>query len=645
MNKLPIINSQRELTIALTAISLPFWLHLPAGVLLFFYLIIGIRFISLHSSASTPRPAILLLLTLCGGFIVWLQTGGMLGKLSWTSLLLVGTGLKLLEIKTQRDLYIAIALALLLVLTQFLFSQAIAMAVYLLAAVSVIMTVLMGMHIDTAVMPVINRLRDSAITLALSLPLAVLLFLLAPRINGPLWSLPEEKQVFTGLGDTLNPGSISQLTRSNEPAFRVNFVTDAPAQNQLYWRGPVFWWTDGRQWDMRHLPDLDMSSVVYRGAPLDYSIVLEPHGQKWLLALDLPQSLPIDSHLSLDFQLLSNNAVLDRRLYKLRSYPQYYRSQATAFERRLGLQLPRQSFERLRPLVASWRTGHNDEQVIQQALSYFRTQRFFYTLNPPLLGNHPIEQFLLETRRGFCEHYAGAFVVLMRLAGIPARIVTGYQGGQWNALGKFLEVRQSDAHAWAEVWLEQRGWVRIDPTAAVAPGRIEQPFDAEAIDKPVSSLPVWQTEVSTLWIKTARLFLANMDHGWHRWVLSYDDDARRKLLQWVGNGFTPGWLFWPCIGLFLYLSPWLWRYWRNFRFNQTDPILKYYRQFCAKLAASGLPRNPAEGPLHYAERSAKALPHLAQQIFQITHLYVTLRYGSVRDRELVQLLRLCVKQL
>ncbi|TAN52864.1 MAG: DUF3488 domain-containing protein [Methylococcaceae bacterium] len=646
MNKFVSTTRQRELILGLGIICLPFFLYLSYGALFFFYFIIGFRYLSLSKKPANPPRRILLLLTIAGGIIVWLQANGILGKTSGASLLLVGTCLKFLEVKTKRDLYIIISLALLLVLTQFLFSQAIFMALYLFFALTIICALLLGLHVELEVFPFVQRLRKSAFIIFQSLPLALLLFLFSPRITGPLWSLPEEKPALTGLGDKLEPGSITQLGLSSELAFRVNFVTAPPPQNQLYWRGPVFWWTDGKHWEMRNLPNLDLehAPVFYQGTAVDYSIVLEPHGQKWLLALDLPQMIPADSHLTLDFQLLSNANVLNRRLYALRSYPVYAQKTLTSFERRLGLQLPANQLDLLYPLVTHWRVGHTDPEVIALALAYFRNNHFFYTLNPPLLLHHPIEQFLLETRRGFCEHYATAFVVLMRLAEIPARVVTGYQGGQWNELGKFLEIRQSDAHAWAEVWLEDQGWVRIDPTAAIAPERIEKPFDAASINIESLNTPTWQKEVSVLWSKSLRIFWANLDHGWHRWVLSYDRDSRARLLQWFDAAFSWHWLLGLIAAVLMCCIPFLFLYGRDF-FNHHDPVQRYYLWYCRKLADLGLPRRPCEGPLDYSQRASMARPDLAAKISDITRLYVLLRYGSVFDRNLTKMLRFHVSQL
>ncbi|WP_162232488.1 DUF4129 domain-containing transglutaminase family protein [Methylogaea oryzae] len=280
-------------------------------------------------------------------------------------------------------------------------------------------------------------------------------------------------------------------------------------------------------------------------------------------------------------------------------------------------------------------------------MAYFHDNDFHYTLHPPLLTERPVERFLLETRRGFCEHYATSFAVLMRLAGIPARVVTGYQGGLWNDVGEFLEVRQSDAHAWAEVWLNGSGWVRVDPTAAVAPERVERPVVAEVVsvdggrgvesDSNGFSLAPWVLPAKTLW--------ANVDHGWHRWVLGYDHNAREKALQWLNGGHWPKTLGWLSLALLGVSAPFAWSLWRSERLQTRDPALRSYQRFCKKLDRLGLPRRSSEGPQAYAARIARHLPRLASQAHEITDIYLRLRYGGESGSGLLEALRIKVRRL
>lgn len=633
----------REWTFGLALAGLPLLPHLPAGSLALFYLLLLYRFAAIAQPRRLPGQAELLLLTLLGGLVVWLQSGGIFGKTAGSALLLVGAGLKLLELHSRRDVLVVVALAFTLAFDALLFSQSMASAVYAFFEVAFFIAALTGLHCDPAKLPWRRRLRNSVLWLAQTLPLAALLFLFAPRIPGPLWHLPEEKAAKTGLSDRLQFGSISRLGLSEDLAFRADFSGPVPPPNQRYWRGPVFWWTDGQHWEMRSIPGKPSQAEHYAGPAWDYSIVLEPHGQKWLIALDLPQSHPQDSDLTGDFQLFAEDDVRDRRLYALRSYAHYRYSDLSTDERYWGLQLPVNVAAPVRRLAAGWRSGHSDEEVVRQALAYFHDNDFRYTLDPPPLPEHMLEHFLLETRQGFCEHYATAFVLLMRLAGIPARVVTGYQGGFWNSVGQFIEVRQSDAHAWAEVWLGQAGWVRVDPTAAVAPERIDQSAVLAAFA--ANNANAWQPLAARAWLPSLRSFWANLDHGWHRWVLGYGLEHRRGLLSWFSR------LSWPRLagGLAAMLAivafPFCWLYWRD-RFSQAlDPAQQCYAQFCARLARRGLVRASNEGPVDFAQRVMQALPDYAGIVQEVTDLYVGLRYEGICQEEKLKLLRKKARQL
>jgi transglutaminase-like putative cysteine protease len=316
-------------------------------------------------------------------------------------------------------------------------------------------------------------------------PIAAVLFVLFPRISGPLWGLPEDAHTGrTGLSDTMAPGQISKLAQDDEVAFRVQFADRVPEPDRLYWRGPTLGHFDGRTWRpvRRELADPPAPTVT---APNDtrvlrYRTTLEPHSRRWLFALDLPAELVRAPDLAVsiapDFTMVSVDPIVARLRY----------DGAARLDAAIGLnetrlslqdwiQLPPGQARRTLEMAARWRTEEQDEgKLVERALAMFRDNAFRYTLDPPLLADDPVDQFLFETRAGFCEHYSSAFVVLMRALDIPARVVTGYQGAEANPGDDYWIVRQADAHAWAEVWLPGRGWVRVDPTAAVAPERIER---------------------------------------------------------------------------------------------------------------------------------------------------------------------------
>jgi transglutaminase-like putative cysteine protease len=632
----------REWSIALALAGLPLLPHLPVGSLALFYLLLLYRFAAIARPRWLPGQAELFLLTLLGGTVVWLQSGGIFGKTAGSALLLVGSGLKLLELHSRRDVLVVVALAFILAFDALLFSQSIASAVYAFFEVAFFTAALTGLHCDSAKLPWRRRMRHSLVWLVQIVPLAALLFLFVPRIPGPLWHLPEEKAAKTGLSDRLQFGSISRLGLSDDLAFRADFTGPVPPPSQRYWRGPVFWWTDGQRWEMRPIPAKPNRAEHYSGPAWNYTIILEPHGQKWLMALDLPQSHPQDSDLSGDFQLLAYDDIRDRRLYTMRSYPHYRYSDLSADERYWGLQLPAYVAQPVRQLAASWRSGYSDEEVVRQALAYFHDNDFRYTLEPPPLPNRMLERFLLETRQGFCEHYATAFVLLMRLAGIPARVVTGYQGGFWNSVGQFIEVRQSDAHAWAEVWLNQQGWVRIDPTAAVAPERIDQSAVLAAFA--TENTKGWQPLAARTWLPSLRSLWANLDHGWHRWVLGYGLEHRRNLLEWFTKLSWPRLATWFAATCLAVSLPFFWLYWRDRSKAAIDPAQQCYAQFCARLARRGLVRAPTEGPVDFAQRAVRALPDCSDAVQAVTNLYLEIRYSGLCQEEKLRLLRKKVRQ-
>jgi protein-glutamine gamma-glutamyltransferase len=314
--------------------------------------------------------------------------------------------------------------------------------------------------------------------LAFAAPVALVMFLLFPRVPGPFWALPSRSAAgLTGLSDEMSPGMISQLIQSDEIAFRVSFEGPEPPQSALYWRGPVLERFDGSTWrDLERLPQLS-PRMQLRGPSFRYRITLEPHGRAWLLALDFPARWSDrDAMLTNEFQLVSRRPIDSAHALEIESWPEASpEPELSPLLRMRNLQQPEGRNPRSTELAIALRAAAgSDAAFVDAVLRHFREQPFVYTLQPPLLGSvHPVDEFMFRTRRGFCEHYASAFTLMARAAGVPARVVTGYQGGEVNPISNRLVVRQSDAHAWSEVWLEGRGWTRVDPTGAVAPNRIE----------------------------------------------------------------------------------------------------------------------------------------------------------------------------
>jgi transglutaminase-like putative cysteine protease len=458
----------------------------------------------------------------------------------------------------------------------------------------------------------------------------LVLFILFPRINGPLWSIGKDGNGVTGLNDRMAPGTISKLVRSNEVAFRVSFHGAPPPRVQLYWRGPVLSEFDGRTWLARQHPG-PVPMTSYTANPIAYDVVLEPHNKTWLFALDLVRTIPAGSYLNPNYQLLASGPVNHRRRYRVVSSTGYTLGHGLSSRaRRHYLALPQALSPRVKALAQKWRATRQDAWgIAEQALTYFHDQPFVYTLTPPLLSGDYTDQFLFETQRGFCEHYASSFTVLMRASGIPARIVTGYQGGEWNPMGGYLLVHQYDAHAWTEIWLEGRGWVRFDPTAAVSPTRVELGINNASEIR--ESLPVISgISIASRWLNHLRLAWDTLNFHWDEWVVAFGPQRQQALLASLGFKDT-GWR--PLVLLLitsmtaitvLYSLLMIWRH----RPPQPDPATRLYHRFRRKMITARLEQWDHEGAADYAARVTKLRPELAVQVGRITELYNMLRYGA-----------------
>ncbi len=624
---------------SLALVLAPHLLRMPVGLALGCVVLVGWRLLRDLKGWELPSRSLSLLLTL-GAFAAVLVTyKGGFNRDASVALLSLMLCLKLLELRTLRDGMVVVFLGYFLVITGFLYSQTIFTGIYMLAVVVALTTALVALNHPAGITARSKGyLRLAGGLLVQALPMMVVLFLLFPRVPGPLWSLPEGSSAKTGLSDDMNFGQVSDLAESEEVAFRVRFEGGVPAADRLYWRGPVLWFTDGRRWrgiaakDPRALA-LGQAQYERSGEPIRYTVTLEPHGKRWVFALDLPaRSPPAGGQVRGDFQMLSGQRIDELLQYPMSSYLEYHTGPLDADQAFLGLRLPDDINPKTRWLGEEWlASGLSDAEIVEQALARFETEPFFYTRQPPaLLSDHPVDEFLFETRRGFCEHYAAAFVTLMRAADIPARVVTGYQGGELNPVGDYLIVRQSDAHAWAEVWLRDRGWVRVDPTAAIPPDRVEAARDSVRF---TSTAPVVLTGVQNGWLEQAlQQFRSGWDavnHGWNQWVLGFNQRRQHDLLKRLGFGDV-GWremiagLMALLAGTVAVVALYLFRP----RQAGLDAAARLYAQFCGKLARRGLARRPNEGPLDFAVRAAEARPELRSEIEGITDAYARLRYGQ-----------------
>jgi transglutaminase-like putative cysteine protease len=447
-------------------------------------------------------------------------------------------------------------------------------------------------------------------------------------VQGPVWGLPQDAYAaMTGLSETMSPGSLASVAQSDAIAFRAEFDGEPPPPRLRYWRGPLMWDFDGRTWSAQSFV-YTAPRIAAQGDLVKYEVTLEPHNRRWMFALDLPAVAPPQSIVSTDYQLYSIRPVNNRLRYDMASFLNArFGAVESRFALNRALRIPSRSNPRAQELGRALRQKHaDDEGIIGEMLGMFR-RNFVYTLEPPPLGEHPVDEFLFSTRSGFCEHYASAFAVVMRAAGIPTRIVTGYQGGEVNALGHYLIVRQADAHAWTEVWLDGRGWVRVDPTFAVAPVRVDTGISA-AVPR-TDPLPLMvRTPLAIL--RQVRLTWDYMANVWNQWVLGYTPERQRSLLANAGLD-NATWekltamlfiLAGIVVAMFTVLAL------RQLKTRVRDPVKVAYLKFCDKLRRQGLPRDPAEGPVDYARRVERQRPELAPAVEPITRLYVALRYGA-----------------
>jgi len=618
-------------------IVFPHIYHIPLAIFSFFFLLLGWRFVGIWRPNWLPNKLALFLLMLCGLLLLYSQHQGIFGRDAGTRLFVTALGLKLMEIKAERDLYLITYLAFIVAASQFLYQQSLLMAAYILFVCCVLLATLVS--INSRKPQTIAALKSAAAIIAQAIPMAIVLFMLFPRVEAPRWMLfKDEQQNKTGLSDSMEPGSISDLGMSEELVFRAKFSGAIPPPAQRYWRGPVLAHTDGKRWTraISRMRQELLDKPKYTGMPYQYTLLMEPQSKNWVFALDLPIEFPGNLNRNRNYQLTSSENPDKRSEYKITSYPNYNTGYITKTEYSDATQLPAEPSARIKQLVTQlhgFDSGPDD--FIKQILNHFRKEDFHYTLTPPLMEVNPIETFLFETRYGFCSHYAAAFVYLMRVAGAPARVVTGFQGGELNKVGGFLEIKQADAHAWAEVWLENKGWVRVDPTAAVAPERIERGLDVEQLvaGGAIRFAPVGSNAQAAFeWLKQARQLWSNIDYNWQRWVINYNSANQGKFLSSLGINDIRTMVYWLIVilGLITAVLSWLLLYQKQ---KTVDKVLRVYNRFGRKLAKRGLTRGMGEGESDFAERAKLKLPEHANAIDDITEIFIKLRYRSASSQE------------
>ena len=613
-------------------VSAPHAEHLPLWVSAVCSALLAWRAYITRSGNPLPARWLLLAVTIACVLAIAITFRTLFGREVGVTLLILLATLKLLELRAVRDATVLIYLSCFIIITNFFYSQSIPTALFMLFTLLVIMAT--WVHMQTGSLKLKPRLRIAGILLLQAIPLSLIIFVLFPRVQGPLWGMPQDAYASSGLSDTMAPGSLSKLSLSDAVAFRVTFKDTVPSRDQMYWRGPVLWDFDGTTWKRGRNATLQQPTLTDATMPVDYTVTLEAHNKPWLFALDMPTNISIPAIQAPDFQWLNRTPVNARLRYDATSLLNY-RANLNEPPQQLqrALALPPGYNPQARELAAEWRAGNSsDIALVGTALAYYTREDFEYTLEPPLLGINSVDDFMFKTKKGFCEHYAGSFVFLMRAAGIPARVVTGYQGGDYNDLGGYYVLRQYDAHAWAEVWLQDRGWVRIDPTAAISPARIQNGLNAALPGN--ATLPFLARTQSPLLLKL-RLNLDALTNQWNQWVLGYNTERQFAFLTRMGMED----ITWQKLaidmlsGVALLVGIFTLVMLRRLATRQTDAVQAAWLKACRKLEKAGLPRAPHEGAMDFADRIAAIRPDLAADIYDIAARYASLRYGGETDKE------------
>lgn len=656
--------------------QLPHYAHLPLWVSFCGSSVVVLWVIAYRKPLGTlfrtvHRTHALALVALLGAVAVRLHYGYFLGRDPCVAMLFLLTACKFAETRHTKDASLLISLCGFLLLTQYFYSQTVLAAIVTLPAVISLGGALHALTTRRQQPKAMTAVKTIIRLLLQGLPIAIALFLLFPRLPGPLWNLPADSQAQTGLSDSMTPGAISDLSQSSAVAFRVEFKGEVPPPLQRYWRGPVLAEFDGRTWSMARrlfqLADVpDANQQIPGHGQIAYTVTQQPNQQRWLFALEHATSLPgVPDQQANDISAsnssnasandsaknsrltFSSRFTTDRQLITTKPltravrYAMVSEAAATWSTPKLpatGLtQIAGNNTESVRFALQQRKQSSSDNDYANRIMNWFNKEPFYYTLKPSLLGDAPVDEFLFSSRRGFCEHYASAFTYLMRTAGIPSRVVTGYQGGEMN--GDYMIVRQSDAHAWSEAWIDGT-WQRFDPTAAVAPSRIEQGIAAMPSSEPVPALARRSNGLLRQW----QLQWDSVNHSWHRMVVEFDASRQNSLWKRTGLG-KPSALHLVLATLAIAA---LWSFAMLYRLKparaKQTPVEKFWLATQSGFAKLGVPINATEGPHHYALRLQQHWPQHADTLASLFNNLEQLRFGNISGQQAEQLLRRCQQQ-
>ncbi len=628
--------------IALPVAALPHAWYQPAWVTLLMALAVLLRAWVHWRGTRAPSLWVMSALALGAGALTLGHYGTLFGQEAGSALLLAMIALKLLEARNRRDVVIALFLGYFVIVTTYFFDQAFWIGLWSLLGALLLTAALVQLHAARPLSPQFLARRAGAM-LVHALPFMIILFIVFPRIEGPLWGEREDQDdtAQTGLSDEMNPGDIAELLQDESVAARVEFDDAAPPPHQQYWRSMVMTDFDGRQWRAdRGVSTIDVPETD--GDTVAYTVTLEPTRARYLPVLDYPAELPDDAMLRDNHQVIREERVTSRIQYSatadLSAHPGSREDspELDSATRERALALPPDTAPEARAQAQLWAASHDDPRaIIEAALTRFSGEPYRYTLQPPPPDGDPTDAFLFETHAGYCEHYASAFAVLMRAAGIPARVVVGYLGGEWRDRGDYLRLRNADAHAWNEVWIEDHGWMRVDPTGAIAPERIEQglqglsPSDGE-------ERPAFLDREGLPWLQQARLELEDwrefIGFRWETWVLAFTPERQRELFERFGLDPQD----WRSVLIALGVSfgtlaagVALWMLLRGR--ERRDPAQRALRRLSRRLRRAGLAHAPHESVDAWVRRVAAARPQDHEALEAFARHYNALRFAPLDE--------------
>ncbi len=564
-------------------------------------------------------------------------------------LIVLGYTLKFLELSARRDINVFICTGLVLVAVFYVFETSMLMALW--GIVLALFHLALAISFYGSNLSHKSQIKFLGRLVLVSLPLALMLFLLLPRLP-PMWKLPLQNQATTGLSDTVNPGDIAELSRSSELAFRVSFEGEVPSPSERYWRVMTLDHYQGGQWSQSESIKNAINvaqrggqfNIEFKGVAESYELILEPSFQTWVPSLAVSRGRANRANLMANYTLRNDIPVSQRMMLRLQQFADTQMQYLDLTMERQSLMLPDSGNEQTRAWVSQLAAqSSSPQQKINQVLQRFSGESFRYTLKPPPLGAQQMDDFLFNTQAGFCVHYAGSFVYIMRLLGLPARMVTGYQGGEWDPQGGFLTVRQYDAHAWAEVYLDGQ-WQRFDPTAFVAPERVEQGLELALPNEFLADDTLSMLKLrSNPMLNQLYLAMAQFDYLWAVWVLNYDNQKQFELIKrWFGelDFFGQIWLF---IGLFVgiigLMLLWNLKPWQKAKLSIEDKLLARLQK---RFKVSVGDRQQGETVTDYCARLSEHSDFKGEQgqskrdgLLRFAQIYNALKYAPLSEQQRV----------